>query len=138
MSTTTTLLKNTATAIVHAVSHTSDDVKLPAYVCLEDIKRRDAENESLYSLVQLSAGEALLAHIEDVYIQSNVFMNYRKKFIAVKVNKPQFKDKVSLRAARLDLWCEANGIVIEHTRHGNMVYRAKADVLDNMLLVTTV
>jgi hypothetical protein len=59
MSTTTTLLKNTANAIVHAATANVDDVKLPAYVCLEDIKRRDAENESLYSLVQLSAGEAL-------------------------------------------------------------------------------
>jgi hypothetical protein len=97
---------------------------------LQDIKRRDAENEGLYSAVQLTVGEALLAHIEDVYIQSNVYLNYRQRFIAVKVNAPKFADKVSLRAARLDLWCEANGIVIEHTRHGNMVYRAKADVLD--------
>jgi hypothetical protein len=136
MSTTTKLLKNTAKAIAHAVTANVDDVKIPAYVCLQDIKRRDAENELLYSLVQLSAGEALLAHIEDVYIQSNVYLNYRKKFIAVKVNKPQFRDKVSVRAAKLDLWCEANGIVIEHTRHGNMVYRANADVLDNLLLVT--
>ena len=130
--TTTKLVKNTVNAIVHAVTHKSDDVKLPAYVCLQDIKRRDAENESLYSVAQLNIGEALLAHIEDVYIQSNVYLNYRKKFIAVKVNKPKFADKVSLRAAKLDLWCEANGIVIEHTRHGNMVYRAKADVLDTL------
>ena len=128
--TTTKLVKNTVNAIVHAVTHKSDDVKLPAYVCLQDIKRRDAENEGLYSLAQLNIGEALLAHIEDVYIQSNVYLNYRKKFIAVKVNKPKFTDKASVRAAKLDIWCEANGIVIEHTRHGNMVYRAKADVLD--------
>lgn len=130
MQATTKLLKNTVNALSTALTGTVDDVKLPAYVCLEDIKRRDAENESLYSLAQLSAGEALLAHIEDVYIQSRVFLNYRQKFIAVKVNAPKFMDKVSTRAARLDLWCEANGIVIEHTRHGNIVYRAKADVLD--------
>jgi hypothetical protein len=130
MQTTTKLLKNTANAITTALTGSVDDVKLPAYVCLQDIKRRDAENEGLYSAVQLTVGEALLAHIEDVYIQSNVYLNYRQRFIAVKVNAPKFADKVSLRAARLDLWCEANGIVIEHTRHGNMVYRAKADVLD--------
>ena len=128
--TTTKLLKNTVNAITTAVNGKVDDVKLPAYVCLQDIKRRDAENEGLYSLAQLSAGEALLAQIEDVYIQSKVFMNYRQRFIAVKVNAPKFADKVSLRAAKLDLWCEANGIVIERTRHGNMVYRAKAEVLD--------
>ena len=130
MQATTKLLKNTVNALSTALTGTVDDVKLPAYVCLEDIKRRDAENEGLYSLAQVSAGAALLAHIEDVYIQSRVFLNYRQRFIAVKVNAPKFADKVSLRAARLDLWCEANGIVIEHTRHGNMVYRAKADVLD--------
>ena len=128
--TTTKLVKNTVNAIVHAVTHKSDDVKLPAYVCLQDIKRRDAENEGLYSVAQLNIGEALLAHIEDVYIQSNVYLNYRKKFIAVKVNKPKFTDKASVRAAKLDIWCEANGIVIEHTRHGNMVYRANAEALD--------
>jgi len=130
MQTTTKLLKNTANAIAHVVSHTSDEVKLPAYVCLQDIKRRDAENVELYSAVQLHVGEALLAHIEDVYIQSNVYLNYRKKFIAVKVNSPKFTDKASLRAAKLDIWAEANGIVIEHTRHGNMVYRANMDALD--------
>lgn len=134
MSQATTLLNNTVNAIVHTVTHTSDEVKLPAYVCLQDIKRRDAENEGLYSLAQLNVGETLLAHIEDVYIRSNVFLNYRKKFIAIKVNKPTFADKVSLRAAKLDLWCEANGIVIEHTRHGNMVYRAKADTLDSLTI----
>jgi len=130
MQTTTKLLKNTANAITTALTGSVDDVKLPAYVCLQDIKRRDAENEGLYSAAQLTVGEALLAHIEDVYIQSNVYLNYRKKFIAVKVNSPKFTDKASLRAAKLDIWAEANGIVIEHTRHGNMVYRANTEALD--------
>jgi hypothetical protein len=134
MSQATKLLNNTVSAIVHKVSHTSDEVKLPAYVCLEDIKRRDAENAGLYSEKQIHVGEALLAYIDDVYIRSNVYLNYRQRFIAVKVNKPTFADKVSLRAARLDMWCEENGIVIEHTRHGNMVYRAKADTLDSLTI----
>ena len=130
--TTTKLVKNTVNAIVQTVFHTSDDIKIPAYVCVQDIKRRDAENEELYSVAQSTVGAALLAHIEAVYIRSNVYMNYRKKFIAVKVNKPALADKVSLRAAKLDVWCDANGIVIERTRYGNMVYRATADVLDSL------
>ena len=129
--TTAKLLKNTLNAI-NATLATADEVKLPAYVCLQDIKRRDAENEGLYSAAQMNAGAALLAKIEDAYIQSKVYMNYRQRFIAVKVNAPKFMDKASIRAVKLDLWCEANGIVIEHTRHGNMVYRASADVLDTL------
>jgi hypothetical protein len=126
------LLKNTVNAINAIVNSKTEEFKLPAYVVLADVKRRNAENECLYNEQQLLAGEALLAGIEDVYLCSRVFLNYRQRFIAVKVNAPSFKDKVSLRAAKLDAWCEANGIVKEHTRHGHIVYRANADALDNI------
>lgn len=130
MSQASKLLNNTAKAIAHATVGSVDDVKLPAYVCIQDAKRRDEENIGSYTLTQQSAADKLLAMVDDAYIRSRVFRNYRQRFIAVKVNKPTFADKVSLRAAKLDLWCEANGIVIEHTRHGNMVYRATTEVLD--------
>jgi len=132
MSKVTKLLNNTATAIATLVANNTEEFKLPAYVVLADVKRRNEENESLYSEQQLLAGEALLAGIEDVYIRSKVYLNYRQKFIAVKVSAPKFADKVSLRAAKLDAWAEANGIVIEHTRHGHMIYRANADALDSI------
>ena len=134
MSKVTKLLNNTANAIASVTTKT-EEFKLPAFVCVMDAKKRNDENEGLYSEQQLLAGEALLAGIEDVYLCSRVFLNYRQRFIAVKVASPHFKDKVSLRAAKLDAWAEANGIVKEHTRHGHIVYRANADALDNISTV---
>lgn len=132
MSKASKLLNNTAKAIASVVATKTEEFKLPAYVVIQDVKRRNNENEKLYSEQQLLAGEALLAGIEDVYMRSKVYLNYRQRFIAVKVAAPKFADKVSLRAAKLDAWCEANGIVIEHTRHGHMVYRANIDALDSI------
>ena len=60
------LLNNTLTAINALVANNTEEFKLPAYVVLADVKRRNEENERLYSEQQLLAGEALLAGIEDV------------------------------------------------------------------------
>ena len=130
------LLNNTAKAIAALVCTKTEEFKLPAYVCVQDAKKRNAENIGSYSLDQQSAADALLAAVEDAYGRSRVFLNYRQRFVAVKVSAPVFADRVSLRAAKLDTWAEANGIVREYTRHGHLVYRATADALDNLLTVT--
>ena len=130
------LLKNTANAIAKAIVSHDEEFKLPAYVVLKDIKKRNAENEGAYTLEQHAAADAMFLAIEEVYGRSRVFMNYRQRFIAVKVNAPQFGDKVSLRAAKLDAWADANGIVKEHTRYGHIVYRATAEQLDTLSTAT--
>ena len=126
------LLSNTLNAIKSAIKDNADEVKLPAYACVIDAKKRDAENIVNYSPAQREAADALLALVEDTYWRSKIYKNYRKGFVAVKVNAPMFTDKVSLRAAKLDAWADANGIVREHTRHGNLVYRANSDALDRL------
>lgn len=130
------LLKNTATAIANALVGRDEEFKLPAYVCLQDIKKRNKDNEGAYTLEQHAAADAMFKVIEEAYGRSRVFMNYRQRFIAVKVNAPQFADKVSLRAARLDAWADTNGIVKEHTRYGHIVYRATAEQLDVLSTAT--
>ena len=131
-----TLLKNTVSAIANVISSNSDEMKVPAYVCIQDIKRRDNENKGNYTSEQLVAADAVHQLVEDVYGRSKVFMNYRQRFIAVKVNAPKFGDKVSLRAVKLDNWAAANNIVIEHTRFGNIIYRVTAEQLDTLSTAT--
>lgn len=133
MSKVTKLLNNTKNAIASVVATQTEEFKLPAYVVIEDVKKRNKANEGLYSEQQLHAGEALLADIEDTYIRSKVYLNYRERFIAIKVNTPTFADKVSLRAAKLDAFCDAHGIVREHTRYGHIVYRANMEALDSIV-----
>lgn len=130
-----TLLNNTLNAIKAVIKDTPEDFKLPAYVCVIDAKKRDAENIVNYSPAQRQAADALFEAVETTYGRSKVYRNYRKGFVAVKVNAPMFADKVSLRAAKLDSWADANNIVREHTRHGHLVYRATAEVLDALTAV---
>lgn len=130
------VITNAVSVIVNAITApASDEMKLPSYVCISDIKRRDNENKVNYSASQLAKADAILALVDDVFIRSRVFMNYRQKFIAVKVNNPSMRDKVQLKAVKLENWAKANNVKIEHTRYGNTVYRITAEQLD---AITTV
>lgn len=133
MSKLTNLLSNTKKAIASVTTKQDEEFKLPAYVVIQDVKKRNKANEGLYSEQQLYAGEALLADIEDTYIRSKVYLNYRERFIAIKVSTPKFADKVSLQAAKLDAFCDTHGVVREHTRYGHIVYRANMAALDSIV-----
>ena len=123
----------TAIKTVFANTSRQDDVKIPAWVCVQDAKKRDAENIKLYTAEEQRFAEGLLGTIGDVYGRSNTYMNYRKKFVAVKVDSPRVRDKVSLAAVRLDCWCETNGVEKVITRHGNFVYRVSHDVIGTLV-----
>lgn len=107
-------------------------IKLPAWVCASDAAQRNRENLSLYTQSQVQFGQALLEMVESTYERSKVYINYRKKFIAVKVNSPTFSDKLSLSAIRLDASASAMGIDRVVTRHGNIVYRVSKDLLEKV------
>lgn len=113
----------------------SEEVKIPAWVCVIDAKKRDAENLELYTPKERAVAMSLRDAVESVYGRSRVFMNYRKGFIAVKVNKPLLADKASIAAIKLDCWCETNKVEKVITRHGNYVYRVPTDILHAMAMV---
>ena len=99
------------------------EMQLPKWICAVDAKKRDAANKSLYTAAQRAQGDSLKLAIESVYGRSKVYMNYRKKFIVVKVDKPHVADRLSTAAVKLDCWCETNDVVKETTAYGNYVYR---------------
>ena len=97
--------------------------KLHPFVCKEDAKRRDAKNIGRYTLEQIKQARQLEEDVRSAYFRSRVFVNYRERFIAVKVEAPQFADKVSLAVRELDEACEENGIQRAQLAKGTIVYR---------------
>jgi hypothetical protein len=73
------------------------------------VKAQDAENISKYSMDQIQAGEDLRVMAAKAYDMSRVYLNYRAKFIAVKVDTPKFENKVSQAAELIDRLCADKG-----------------------------
>ena len=92
-------------------------------VCKLDAKRRDAKNISRYTLEQIEQARKLEEDVREAYFRSRVFVNYRERFIAVKVEAPQYADKVSLAVRKLDEACEEAGIQRASLAKGTIVYR---------------
>lgn len=76
----------------------------------------DSENASLYSPKKKAKGEELLAHVRSVFKESRVYLNYRKKFIAVKVERASNRALTSNEFLLLNAYCSANGITIKVTK----------------------
>lgn len=68
--------------------------KLPAYVIFNDIDSQKKQFKDDYSPETISLAEDVRALATAAYSRSNVYLNYRAKFIAVKVDKPQQGDKI--------------------------------------------
>jgi hypothetical protein len=108
--------------LAHSVK-AEQEMQLPKWICAADVKKRDAANKKNYTAAQLAQGDSLKLAVESVYGRSKVYMNFRKKFIVVKVDKPHIADRLSTAAVKLDCWCETNDVVKETTAYGNYVYR---------------
>lgn len=112
--------------------NTKDEVKLPAWVCAADAKARDKANKPAYSQEQQDFANTLHTLVEQAFSRSKVYMNYRKNFIAIKVDAPSLLDKVTLRVATLDSYCEQHNIQRTVSRHGNIVYRLPYEALEQV------
>ena len=69
----------------------------------------DARNIGLYTMEQLQAGEEFRKMVDGAYTSSQVYLNYRAKFIAVKVDHARFTDKASAAAELIDRLCSERG-----------------------------
>lgn len=71
-----------------------------AYASAIDAQRRNLENIDLYTDEQVEHAIAVLDLVRSTFIRSKCYINYREKFIAIKVNKPTMADR--LNAGPLD------------------------------------
>ena len=96
--------------------------RLPGWICVEDAKKRNAQNEALYSETEKQLADMFAQQTRDAYIRSRVYLNYREKFIAVKIDKPSVSDKISVVVDALHKDAEALGYTIVKTK-SNIVFR---------------
>lgn len=96
---------------------------LPAFICKRDAERRNANNFDAYSPEQVQQAQQLFSDVSEAYFRSRVFLNYRERFIAVKVEAPNLADKVSLAVRDLDLAVEEQGVKKVATSKRAIVYR---------------
>jgi hypothetical protein len=67
-----------------------------------DAKRKSAEAQKEYSKKQQSEATTVFEAVRVSYIRSKVYLNYREKFYAVKVNHPTKADAMSKDVAKVE------------------------------------
>lgn len=67
-----------------------------AFAAARDARMRNIVESSHYSEKQKIAADRMALALELVYWAKGIHINYRKKFIAVKVDKAQVKDRTNL------------------------------------------
>lgn len=100
----------------------NEESKLTPYFIKQDVERLDTINKGLFTAKEQEFGNDLFSSICAVFHRSNVYKNYRKKFIAIKVAKPTKADMATLEVVKLESYCKDNNIQIVKTGNG-IVFR---------------
>jgi hypothetical protein len=100
----------------------NEESKLTPFYIKNDAARLDTVNNVLFTSAQKEFGNLLYSKVCEVFHRSQVFKNYRKKFIAVKVAKPTKADLASLGVVKLESYCKTNNIQMVTTGNG-IVFR---------------
>jgi hypothetical protein len=91
-----------------------------AWFAERDARMRSAVNSSLFSDSQKLRAERVKLALELVYNADKFYIEFRKKFIIVKVEKPRVKDRKTLALLEQDY--ESEGIDKVLTKQG-FIYR---------------
>jgi|APCry1669190327_1035288.scaffolds.fasta_scaffold49447_1 hypothetical protein len=89
-----------------------------AFAAAIDADRRNSNNKSHYSQEQIRRALSVRDLIDTAFTYSKLYINYRKKFIAVKAEGARRKDQLAREV--LDLFT-ANGYSVVSTPQGMIV-----------------
>ena len=93
-----------------------------AYAAVRDARMRNFAMSSKYNEAQKVQAERMKLGLEMVYSAKGFYINYRAKFIAIKIENPQVRDRKNLKLLEQDY--EKAGISKEITPQG-VIYRIK-------------
>ena len=85
-----------------------------AWYARQDCERYNREHKQLYTKDQILSGELLKKAAEIAYFRSRVFLNFREKFMTVKVEAPQIADKISDEVEQLLVHAGRTGVRVKH------------------------
>ena len=96
--------------------------KLPKWICSEDAEKRSKQNIESYSQEQVYKAETFKTMVAQAYVRSRVYLNFRERFIAVKVEAPCLKDRITKAVIEVIEFAEENNIKIIRKR-ASLIFR---------------
>ena len=89
-----------------------------AYAAARDAQRQNSNNKSTYSQEQIRQALTVRDLLDSAFSYTNLYINYRKKFIAVKAEGHRARDAMAQQV--VDLF-ESNGYIVASTPQGLIV-----------------
>lgn len=81
----------------------------PAWVAVADARLKNMENVKLWNTGAITEASYFADAARAAFVRSQVYVNYRKKFIAIKVTGPDRKDLCTSEVRGLQAYAEARG-----------------------------
>lgn len=104
-----------------------DNTKAPVkWFAVVDAAKRNLKYKQQYSERQQTRAVAIKDLLDCAFYHSGIYINYRKKFVAVKISAPQVKNP-AVRNALFEL-CQDNGYRVVSTDQG-MIVRLNASII---------
>jgi hypothetical protein len=89
-----------------------------AYAAARDAQRQNSNNKSTYSQDQIRKALSVRDLLDSAYTYTNLYINYRKKFIAVKAEGARARDAMAKQVVEL---FETNGYLVAQSPQGLIV-----------------
>ena len=89
-----------------------------AYAAARDAQRQNSNNKSTYSQDQIRKALTVRDLLDSAYSYTNLYINYRKKFIAIKAEGARARDRMAKEVVAL---FESNGYLVASTPQGLIV-----------------
>jgi hypothetical protein len=86
---------------------------MPGFLARQDCERLNRENEILWSPAQKAAAKQFKMLVDEAFFRRRTFLNYREKFIAVKVEAPKKIDMISPEYRTVLSYAASNGITVK-------------------------
>jgi hypothetical protein len=93
-----------------------------AYAAARDAQRQNSNNKSTYSQDQIRKALSVRDLLDSAFSYKSLYINYRKKFIAVKAEGARARDRMAKEVVSL---FETNGYTVAQTPQGVIVRIAK-------------
>ena len=89
-----------------------------AYAAARDAQRQNSNNKSTYSQDQIRRALTVRDLLDSAYSYTNLYINYRKRFIAIKAEGARARDRMAKEVVAL---FESNGYLVASTPQGLIV-----------------
>jgi len=93
-----------------------------AYAAARDAQRRNSNNKSTYSQDQIRKALSVRDLLDSAFSYTNLYINYRQKFIAIKAEGARARDSMAQEVITL---FESNGYLVASTPQGVIVRIAR-------------